>query len=308
MAPLKPLHYIYVVLLLVLGGSSFIAVKYVLAALPPMYFSALRMALVAFLILPWAGKTSVPPRQLMLMAFLSAVVNMAGNSLSMKMGLDVASAVVVQQFGVPFACLFGAVILQDRLGLWRSAGLLFAVLGVYILSGAPNIVANPLAFTVGMVSAAGWGLTTIFMKRMGHIEIMPYIGWFSLFGAVQLFGLSYFMESGQWESTLNMDAKVWCCFLYLTLGVLIAAQAIWYYLLRHYQASQLTPYTLLQPFVAFGFGILFLDEHITREVLLAGLISVFGVIIIVMRRPRLGLFDKLFPARFITPETRKNGE
>lgn len=294
---MKPRHFLLLLAVLVLWGGYYVAGKYALELFPPFFLTALRFVVVAVVLLPWCGLPNISMQKVFLLSLVLGVFNFGMGLAGLGWGIDVATAIVVGQLCVPFSCMFGSMMLKDKLGPWRTFGLVVAMMGAVFIAGTPNVASNYPAFLAALSAAMGWGLANILMKKYGEVKIYPFLGWMGLMTAVELLALSFLFETGQMAAMQKMGWRELAGVLYLGLGATIAAYGIWYYLLHRYLASQITPYTMLGPFISFGLGYVFLDEAISAQVMIAGGITLAGVSIIVVRRPRLGMLGKVRPRR-----------
>ncbi|MCH2548088.1 MAG: EamA family transporter [Alphaproteobacteria bacterium] len=290
---MRPFHFLLLLITLTLWGGYYVAGKYALELFPPFFLTALRFIVVAAVLLPWCGLPNISMKRVALLSVLLGVFNFGFGLAGMGWGINVATAIVVGQLGVPFSCMFGSILLKDKLGPWRSSGLVIAMMGAVFIAGTPNVANNYAGFIALLSASVGWGLANILMKQYGEVKIWPFLGWMALMAAGQLLVLSAIFETGQIAAMQKIQWREVVGVLYLALGATIGAYAIWYYLLFRYLASQITPYTMLGPFIAFGLGKLFLDSPITPQVMISAAITLIGVGIIVMRRPRLAMLGKV---------------
>lgn len=300
---MRPLHFALLLVTLTLWGGYFVAGKFALELFPPFFLTALRFVVVAVVLLPWCGLPNISMKKVAILSVLLGVGNFGLGLAALGWGIDVPTAIVVGQLGVPFSCMFGSILLKDTLGPWRSAGLVIAMLGAVFIAGTPNVSNNYAAFIALLLASLAWGLANILMKQYGEVKIWPFLGWMSLMAAVELLILSAVFESGQIAAMQKIEWRELLGVLYLGLGTTVAAYAIWYYLLFRYLASQITPYTMLGPFIAFGLGKLFLDTPVDAQVMISGAITLVGVGIIVTRRPRLAMLGKV-RARKLTQDVK----
>lgn len=285
-------HMLLLLLAIVLWSGYYVAGRYALDALPPFFITALRFALVAVVVLPLFGWPKMPFHQIVILAFLLGVVNFGCGLAAMGWGLDIPSTIIVGQLTVPFSCMFGAIILKDKLGAWRVSGLVVAMMGTVFIAGTPNVSAHYGAFVTMLIASLGWGWANILLKKYGEVPILPFWGAISLVASLPLFAISALVEEGQMQAVLAMDGKEIAGVLYLAFGSMLGAYVIWSYLLKRYLASQITPVTMMGPFVSFGLAWLFFDQQISPQAIIAGLITILGVSMIVFRKPRLAMLGK----------------
>lgn len=268
-------------------GANFSAVKIGLEHFPPYLMLALRFAGVAALLLPFYPKRSIPLTFALKISFVLNTAHFALVFGAMWMGIDIPTAVITVQLGVPFSCLLSAMWFNDRLGAWRTFGLTVAFVGIVLIAGTPNVTANFIAFCMVMLGAFCWALSNVMIKKEGALNIMEVLGWTSLLSVPQLLVISWLFESNQWELVLT---ATWPASLAITFSALcstVIAYGLWYYLLTKCEVSQITPFNLLVPIFAIALGQILYPVELTPQILIGGLITIAGVAIIVIRRPRL---------------------
>lgn len=285
-----PLHHIcYAIAVVAIWGGNFIAAKYALMHFPPFFATALRFVLVAMLLVPFVKRPN--PRELRAIAVLAALaaLHFSLPYVGMAMGLTISSTAILAQLGVPFSCLLGAILLNDRLGKWRLSGLIIAFSGLLIVLGSPNALEHPSAFLLTLAGAFFWGLSNIVMK-MEHVEnvgVMPMLGWMALLTAPLLFLISATLEPNAWHTLAHVPANAALGLLYTVLLSTLVAHGLWYCLLKNHPITYVAPYSLMVPVLGTWFAELFFGEMITWHNVIGGLITIVGVAIIVIRRPRI---------------------
>jgi O-acetylserine/cysteine efflux transporter len=283
------LHVVFALVVVTLWGGNFIAAKYQLFHLPPFFATGLRFVLVALLVVWWV---KIPTRrELKAIALLSmlATAHFSLPYVGMSMGLNISSTAIVAQMGVPFSCLLGAIMLSDRLGKWRLSGMVIAFFGMSIVLGSPNALDHPLAFMLTLAGAFFWGLSNIVMK-MEHVEqvnVMQMLGWMSLLAAPQLLFISAVLEPGAWQTLETIPMSASLGLLYTVVLSTLVAHGLWYFLIKSHPITYIAPYSLMVPVLGTWFASIFFGEQITWHILLGGLITLAGVAIIVIRRPKI---------------------
>jgi O-acetylserine/cysteine efflux transporter len=190
-------------------GANYIASRWLLDVWGPFLLLTMRFTIVAALLLPFYRTPTGKLRDIFLLSLVLGTVHFCMMFGGMAMGLDVSSTVISSQLGVPFSCLLGSIVFQDRLGRWRSLGMLISFLGVIIIAGSPAIAQNYLPFMVACGGALAWGYGNIFIKRFKGYPMLAVLAWMSLFTAPQLMILSYIFEEGQWAALNTTDYGLW---------------------------------------------------------------------------------------------------
>lgn len=283
-----PLRFVLLALIVAFcWGANFTAVKIGLEHFPPYLMLALRFALVAAILLPFFPKRSIRLGFAFKIAFILGTAHFALVFGAMWMGIDIPTAVITVQLGVPFSCLLSAVWFNDKLGAWRSFGLTVAFIGIILIAGTPNVVDNFLAFCMVMVGAFAWALSNVMIKKEGAVNILEMLGWMSLLAVPQLLVVSALFESNQWELVQTTTLMAGLSIAFSSIFSTVIAYGLWYYLLTHCEVSRITPFNLLVPIFAIALGQVLYPVELTPQILIGGAITIGGVAIIVVRRPRL---------------------
>lgn len=287
-----PLDTLCAILVAILWGGNFVAAKIALAHFPPVFLTLLRFVLTAALLVPFVKR---PPREHMKRIFYIATISTLHFSLpyaGLAMGLNIASTAITAQLGVPFSCLIGALLLKDHLGPWRISGMLIAFAGMLVVFGTPNVLDHQLAFFITLVGAFFWGLANVAMKSTNHINLLQMLAWMSLFMVPQLAFLSLIFEPGAWTTLHDIPLTPALGLAYTVFLSTLAGHGLWYYLLRKHPVTKVTPYSLLVPVIGAALGLIIFEEMITWHVWLGGAITIAGVTILVIRRPKLAMIDE----------------
>lgn len=282
----------FALLVAVIWGGNFVAAKIALEHFPPVFLTLLRFVFTAAILLPFVPR---PTREQMWSMAKLSVLNALHFSLpyiGMAMGLSIASTAITTQLGVPFSCLIGALFLGDRLGPWRVMGMMVAFGGMLVVFGAPEIASHRLAWMCALGAALFWGMANIAAKSVKMASMMQMLGWTSLFTAPQLLVVSLIMEPGAWETLRGIPASAAFGLTYTVIASTVIAYGLWNHLLRTHPVSHVTPYSLLTPILGAIFGHLFFQETLSMEMLLGSAITIAGVAVIVIRRPKLTPVDE----------------
>lgn len=271
-------------LVMLLWGFNFAVAKLALAEFPPILLAALRFALVALVLLPFCRR---PPRMrpiLELAATLGVLhFPMVFSGLAR---LDASTSAIVLQLQVPLGVIMAAVILGERLSWRHGLGMLIAFAGVALIAGAPRLEANRVGLLFLLTAATAWGLSTVQLKKLGPIDPFTLNGWLGLFIAVELLVISLAVEGSPLPYIANAGWRGWTGILYTSLISTIVAFGLWAYLVSRYSVGQTMPFMLTVPLFAIIGGIALNHDRITPDIVDGGFLTIVGVGLIVLRRPR----------------------
>lgn len=284
--PLRPLHVLILVGITVVWGLNFVVAKVGLLQLPPLLLMALRWGLVGVLLAPFVKPPSGRWGAVLLVSFTLGFVHFALMFSGLR-AIDAAAAAIAIQLQVPFAALLAAIFFGDRLGWRRALGMAIAFAGVAILAGEPRLEGRYGALAMVIGASFVWAIANFQVKRLGEIDGFALNAWIGVLAAPQLLLGSLLLEQGQWAALQAADWRAWLSVVYQAVLAVIFGYGLWFRFLRHYTMNQVIPFTLLVPLFGVASGVLFLAEPLTPARVAGGLLTVAGVGIIILRRPRL---------------------
>ena len=285
-ARFRPLDLAFLLLIMLIWGVNFPIAKLAVIELPPILMMALRLTLVALLLLPFAPLPHGNWRKIMSLALVMGVLHFSVLFTGIK-GVDSATAALAIQLQVPFASLLAVVFLNDRIGWRRAIGLALAFGGVAVLSGEPRLEGNYFSLALVILGAFFWAAASIIMKTLDKVSGWTINAWMSAIAAPQLFIASWLLEDNQIDALTNTGFNGWFGVIWMGTVALIFAYGLWYKLLRRYQVNQVMPFTLLVPVFGVTASVLLLGDPVTANLLFGGVLVITGVAVVLLRRPKL---------------------
>ena len=282
---LHPRDIAILVFVTLIWGMNFAVVKLGLESFPPLLFIALRFALVAVALLPFVKPARGYWLPIIGISVTLGFLHFALMFTALK-HVDVASAAIAIQLQVPFAAILAAFLFKDTLGWRRALGMTIAFGGVALIAGTPRPQGEYIAL-LGVVSAALiWAISNVQVKRIEALDGWTISAWMSLFAVPQLLIASFVLERGQWDAIISSSWDGWFAVAYNGLAVMVLGYGLWYRMLKRYSVNLTMAFTLLVPIWGVLSGILFLGEVLSWQIVVGGLLTIAGVGIIVIRRPR----------------------
>lgn len=272
-------------MVMLLWGMNFVAAKLGLEELPPMLMLSLRFAIVGLVLLPFAPFPRVKMVQILWLSVVLGTIHF-GLMFNGIRGVDAGVAAVAIQLQVPFAAILAAIIFKDKLGWRRLLGMGFAFAGIVLLAGAPSMSSSLASLALVIAASFVWAISNIQVKLIGAIHPLSLLGWSSLLSAPQLFGLSLLMEDGHAAALATAGWRGWGAIAYMVVCVSGIGYGIWYYLVPRYSVNQTMPFTLMVPVFGVASGALMLGERMTPLMLIGSVLTLAGVAVIILRRPR----------------------
>jgi drug/metabolite transporter (DMT)-like permease len=285
---------VWIVSCCVIWGLGQVSSKVALAEIAPFTQVALRSLGAATLVWLWARLRGIAlfDRDGTLPSGLAAGLLFAAEFACIFVGLQytTASRMVVFIYLAPFVVALGMPLItrSERLDAVQFAGLLAAFGGVAwaFLEGfaAPSAGERQwLGDALGVAGAVLWGATTLVIRatRLSHAAAEK-----TLFYQLAVSGVAMAIAASLGGEPVPTRLSAWplVSIVFQTVIVCFASYLLWFWLIRHYPATQLSSFTLLTPVFGLMAGVLLLDEPMTLRLLVA-LVAVAGGITLV-NRPR----------------------
>jgi O-acetylserine/cysteine efflux transporter len=267
-------------------GLNFAVAKVGLEELPPLLFMAMRFTLVAIVLIPWVKPPRGYWRQVIAIAFTLGLLHFSLMFSGLKI-LDASTAAISIQLQVPFAALLAAIFFKDKLGWRRATGMAIAFIGVALIAGEPRLNGQYLALFMVISAACIWSVANVQIKFLTEVDGFSLNAWIAVFATPMLFAASFALEEGQIEAISQLSWMGAFAVVYQSLLVVVFGYGCWYWLLRRYSVNQAMPFTLLVPVIGVVSGVVFLGDTMTPYLIAGGALTVIGVAVIVLRRPRV---------------------
>jgi O-acetylserine/cysteine efflux transporter len=161
------------------------------------------------------------------------------------------------------------------------------VRGVALIAGEPRLNGQYLALSLVITACFIWSIANVMIKRLEDIDGITLNAWIAVFATPMLFIASAVMEDGQYEAVRQANFWAYFAVVYQAVAVVVIGYGCWYWLMRRYQMNQIMSFTLLVPLFGVLSGVIFLGETLTVSLIAGGLMTIAGVGIIILRRPKI---------------------
>ena len=302
-------HRLLFLILCLVWGTTWLALKAGINAVPPAFFSGVRWAFAGIVLLGYRRfrhqRVLVSPRLLgrvivmsVIMVSLCAVIQLYGMR-QISSGL----AAVINSALTPISMLGFAVAMHQERMTWRQ-GIAFAIgiAGILVLFGPSAIagqvgLAELLGATGVAASAMLYCVASVMSRRV--MRIIPPVqltGLTNLIGGVALLALSLPLEPGAWHAAgLAWGWAAWLAWLWLVLAGSLGASIIYFLLVRDWGASRTATYAFVTPVISVGLGMLVFHEHVDGTEALGMALMLAGAGL-ALRRPPVAKATDLTPA------------
>ena len=255
-------------------------------AIDPASFTMIRLmsgAIVLVLLLYFSGKKLSKPKALHWRGSVFLFIYAITFSYA-YISLDAAIGALIL-FGIVQICIIAIAIFRGkRLSFYEWLGCLLAVIGLLVLT-LPHVIAvakessqqlSVIAILLMVVAGVAWGLFTV--NGAGSKD--------SMFDTATCFVLSLpliFLVSIIVLVKQDITYSAYGIMLAMLSGVFASGlgYAMWYQILPRLAPSQAASAQLLVPIIAAGGGLLFLNEQLTLNFIVAAVLTLGGVLIVI---------------------------
>ncbi|MBV0934348.1 DMT family transporter [Marinobacterium weihaiense] len=193
-----------------------------------------------------------------------------------------ASHVVVFLYTSPIFTALGLhfVHADERLaGLqWGGIGLAFIGVCIAFLGGGDVAGTSLTGDAMALLAGAIWGLTTVVIRgsSLSEAPAVKTLFYQMAVAAVMLIGAAFIMGNGRmhWtpDTTLNLAFQA--------VVIAVGSYLTWFWLLKRYLASRMATFVFMTPLVGVLFGVMILDEALSRGFVGGGLLVLAGIFLV----------------------------
>ncbi|MER6997675.1 EamA family transporter [Streptomyces sp. NPDC000410] len=281
------------VLVAVVWGLNFLAVRVGLDHFPPFFLSALRFLVLAVPVVLFVPRPQVPVRWLLGYGMGFGAVQFGLLFLAIDTGMPSGQASVVVQASAPFTVLLGALLLREKISRRQLGGIAVAVLGMTAIAVDRARTAALLPLLLTLLAALGWALGNLASRKARPDHPLRFALWMAVVPPVPLLALSAVMEGPAtgWRALAgSFDAEGWpglVALVYIALAGSVVGSGIWTALLKRYEAGTVAPFSMLVPVVGVAAAWVALGEELTVWSLTGGAAVILGVLAGTGWTPRL---------------------
>jgi O-acetylserine/cysteine efflux transporter len=274
-------HYLLVLFIMFVFGSSYPVNKLALnASLPPMLAGSLRMLILFVFLVPFC-KFKVPNKKY----FLPLV----GFSLTMGFGVIfflnlslgeatfVAPIIIGAQLAIPFALLTSSIFLGEKVNTKQWLLILVSFLGIFLIGYDPNLKSEIFAILLCAVSAFFYGIANVFSRYIKDIYVKLTNAIMGFTGFITLLLFSIIFEGNTVNQLKNIDFYTWLLLLHNGIMVSVIAHTSMFYLYKFYSVNKVMPFYSLFPIFGLVLTFFIFDEIPTLLSAIGGSIVIISV-------------------------------
>jgi len=286
-----------------LWGISFVATRAALSEISPIPLVFTRFALgTAFLLtlLAVRRRLEIPPREswpaLAAMGFLGIFLHQMLQAHGLALTTAVHTGWLIGLIPI-WSALLSAVVLREKLGSAKIAGLLLGFAGAALvitrgkLSGGLLALPTTRGDLLILASTVNWAVYSVVGRRtLARVGSARATAFAMLAGWAMLAPL--FVLRAGWTEYARLSATVWAAIAFLGIGCSGLGYLFWYAALERLETSRVAAFLYLEPLVTLAAAVVLLGEPVHGTTVVGGLIVLAGVFLVQGVRPPLTRFNR----------------
>lgn len=278
-------------MIVTIWGLHYIVAKDALSRLEPLTYNAIRFPIgLPFISLPLLRNRALIhlPRRDVIALFRWAILGLVGYQILFVLGLNLTtatnSALLVATLPAWVAALsvsMGLLAVSRRLII----GVVVTLSGVILIvmshaEGGPSLSSDDLLgsamLILGVILSAIYNINVApIVERAGSMAVAILAHWFTCLGLVVV-AIPELIKL----SPSDVPLSVWPNILYSGLLSSVGGYLVWSYALGKLGATRSVAYNNLSPVIAALAGVLLLGEHITLGLIVGGIVTLVGVVLV----------------------------
>lgn len=272
------------VLMCFVWATNTIVSKIVIAhwGVPPLFYAGARFLVVMLCTLPWLLPAPKPIWRMVVVCQLIGGANFALMFMALKTASPSAASIVIQ-LGVPMTTVLSMFMLGEQVRWRRGIGMVLTLAGAVTVMWRPEGMAMSAGLWLVAAAALAGSLGAVMMKQMEGVKPLQFQAWVGFTSALPLLGVSAVSEHGQWTAALAAGWPFLGAVLYSAIVISVIAHTAYYGLIQKYEATLISPLTLLTPLFTIILGVLVTHDHFDARMAVGAALALAGVLIVALR-------------------------
>ena len=268
-------------------GFGFVIAKPAMEHFPPILLMGLRFTFAASILIWWFPIPRGYLKQIFIASLIANTLQYSVTYTGLNL-IDASAAVLLVQTEVPFGVLFAYFMLKEKPTIRSLIGITIAFVGVYILTGSPNLDGKFLGLFLTILGSAIWALGQVLVKPLSkEISTLTLVAWLAIFSGPILIFLSSILDGNTINYIKSANFNSWAIAFYLGFFMQPVTYGCFYYVLKNNPLYKVLPIvTMGIPLTGLLAAILLLGEKPTTELYLGGFIILIGVILILYTKQK----------------------
>jgi len=274
-------------------GFGFVIAKPAFESFPPILLMGLRFMFAASILIWWFPIPRGYLKKIFIASFIANTLQYSITYSGLNL-IDASAAVLLVQTEVPFGVIFAYFMLKEKPTIRALIGISIAFVGVYILTGSPNLEGKFIGIGLTILGSATWALGQVLVKPLSkEINPLALVAWLALFSAPILIVFSAVLDGNTINYLSNAKFEHWIIAIYIGFIMQPITYGCFYYVLKNNPLYKVLPIvTMGIPPTGLLAAIFLLGEKPTQELFIGGAIIIVGIILIVFTKNEKKKFNK----------------
>ena len=196
-------------------GFGFVIAKPAFESFPPILLMGLRFMFAASLLIWWFPIPKGYLKRIFIASFIANTLQYSITYSGLNL-IDASAAVLLVQTEVPFGVIFAYFMLKEKPTIRALVGISIAFVGVYILTGSPNLDGKFIGIALTILGSATWALGQVVVKPLSkEINPLALVAWLALFSGPILIILSAIIDGNTINYLKNAKFDHWIIAIYI---------------------------------------------------------------------------------------------
>jgi len=265
-------------------GFGFVIAKPAFESFPPILLMGLRFIFAASILIWWFPIPRGYLKKIFIASFIANTLQYSITYSGLNL-IDASAAVLIVQTEVPFGVIFAYFMLKEKPTIKALIGIGIAFVGVYVLTGSPNLDGKFIGITLTIIGSATWALGQVVVKPLSKaINPLALVAWLALFSGPILIFFSALIDGDTIKHLTSAKFEHWLIAIYIGFIMQPITYGCFYYVLKNNPLYKVLPIvTMGIPPTGLLAAIFLLGEKPTQELFIGGVIIIFGVIMILYK-------------------------
>ena len=268
-------------------GFGFVIAKPAFESFPPILLMGIRFIFAASILIWWFPIPKSYLKKIFIASFIANTLQYSITYTGLNL-IDASAAVLLVQTEVPFGVIFAYFMLKEIPTIRALVGISVAFVGVYILTGSPNLDGKFIGIALTILGSAIWALGQVIVKPLSkEINPLALVAWLAFFSGPILIGISNIIEGNSLNYITNASINHWMIAIYIGFIMQPVTYGCFYYVLKNNPLYKVLPIvTMGIPPTGLLAAIFILGEKPTTELFIGGSVIIIGVIMILYTKKK----------------------
>jgi len=278
---IAPIHLFIIVAVTCLWGFNYSVIKAGVDNIDPFILTGLRFTFAAFPAVLFVRKPDVKWCYLGLYGITFGVGLWGMMSMAIYSGLSAGTASLILEFSVFISVLMGIVFLKERINTSLKIGLALTLLGLIFIANITDGSVTLIGFVFALVGALSMSIISLMVKKLNIKDMFAFVAWSCLFAPLPLFTMAYMVNGVHLYSELSttLNPTAFGSVLFQAYPTTLLGYWIWNKMLTKYPLSMMSPFKLLVPIFALLGSVIFYDEQLGINKIIAFSLIIAGVLL-----------------------------